>query len=84
MTSISGASSASASEIRRQHQDSVFAEGWALYTEEMLTREGLYPDNSAAYGQVLRLSRYRAARIGVAGPAAYLRAMIESQCIFPQ
>lgn len=54
-----------ASEIRRQHQDTVFAEGWALYTEEMLTREGLYPDDSAAYGQVLRLSRYRAARIGV-------------------
>lgn len=54
-----------ASEIRRQHQDTVFAEGWALYTEEMLTREGLYPDNSAAQGQVLRLSRYRAARIGV-------------------
>jgi uncharacterized protein (DUF885 family) len=54
-----------ASEIRRQHQDSVFAEGWALYTEEMLTRAGLYPDDSAAYSQVLRLSRYRAARIGV-------------------
>ena len=52
-------------EIRRQHGDSVFAEGWALYTEEMLSREGLYPDNSAAQGQVLRLSRYRAARIGV-------------------
>jgi uncharacterized protein (DUF885 family) len=54
-----------ASEIRRQHGDSVFIEGWALYGEEMLTREGLYPDNSAAQGQVLRLSRYRAARIGV-------------------
>jgi uncharacterized protein (DUF885 family) len=52
-------------EIRRQHGDSVFVEGWALYTEEMLTREGLYPPDSAAYGQVLRLSRYRAARIGV-------------------
>lgn len=52
-------------EIRRQHLDSVFAEGWALYTEEMLTRTGLYPDNSAPQGQVLRLSRYRAARIGV-------------------
>jgi uncharacterized protein (DUF885 family) len=52
-------------EIRRQHQDSVFAEGWALYTEEMLTRAGLYPDNSASQGQVLRLSRYRSARIGV-------------------
>ena len=53
------------SEIRRQHGDSVFAEGWALYTEEMLSRAGLYPENSAAQGQVLRLSRYRAARIGV-------------------
>jgi uncharacterized protein (DUF885 family) len=40
-------------------------EGWALYGEEMLTREGLYPENSAAQGQILRLSRYRAARIGV-------------------
>jgi len=53
------------SEIRRQHGDTVFAEGWALYGEEMLLREGLYPNNSAAEGQVLRLSRYRAARIGV-------------------
>ena len=52
-------------EIRRQHQDSVFAEGWALYTEEMLMRTGLYPDNSASQGQILRLSRYRSARIGV-------------------
>jgi uncharacterized protein (DUF885 family) len=52
-------------EIRRQQADSVFAEGWALYGEEMLMREGLYPDNSAAHGQILRLSRYRAARIGV-------------------
>ena len=52
-------------EIRRQHGDGVFVEGWALYTEEMLTRTGLYPDGSAAQGQVLRLSRYRAARIGV-------------------
>jgi uncharacterized protein (DUF885 family) len=52
-------------EIRRQHEDTVFVEGWALYGEEMLLREGLYPRNSAAEGQVLRLSRYRAARIGV-------------------
>jgi uncharacterized protein (DUF885 family) len=52
-------------EIRRHHDDTVFVEGWALYGEEMLLREGLYPDNSAAEGQVLRLSRYRAARIGV-------------------
>ncbi|HEV8184669.1 MAG TPA: DUF885 domain-containing protein, partial [Chthoniobacterales bacterium] len=52
-------------EIRRQNQDGVFVEGWALYGEEMLMRTGLYPENSAAHGQILRLSRYRAARIGV-------------------
>jgi uncharacterized protein (DUF885 family) len=52
-------------EIRREHQDGIFVEGWALYGEEMLLRTGLYPRDSAAQGQVLRLSRYRAARIGV-------------------
>jgi len=52
-------------EIRRQHEDTVFIEGWALYGEEMLMRTGLYPNNSSAQGQILRLSRYRAARIGV-------------------
>jgi uncharacterized protein (DUF885 family) len=51
-------------EIRRQHGDGVFVEGWALYGEEMLMRIGLYPNNSPGQGQVLRLSRYRAARIG--------------------
>ena len=52
-------------EIRRQNFDGIFIEGWALYTEEMLMRTGLYPDNSPSQGQILRLSRYRAARIGV-------------------
>lgn len=52
-------------EIRRQHGDGVFIEGWALYGEEMLLREGLYATDSPTAGQVLRLSRYRAARIGV-------------------
>jgi uncharacterized protein (DUF885 family) len=52
-------------EIRRHHQDGVLVEGWALYTEEMLMRTGLYADGSAGQAQVLRLSRYRAARIGV-------------------
>lgn len=52
-------------EIRRQHGDGVFVEGWALYGEEMLSRTGLYPVNSAGYGQVLRAARYRGARIGV-------------------
>ena len=52
-------------EIRRQHSDGVFVEGWALYGEEMLMRTGLYPNNSPGQAQILRLSRYRAARIGV-------------------
>lgn len=52
-------------EIRRQHSDGVIVEGWALYGEEMLLRQGLYPLDSAGHGQVLRLARYRAARIGV-------------------
>jgi uncharacterized protein (DUF885 family) len=52
-------------EIRREHADTILIEGWALYTEEMLMRTGLYPNNSASQGQILRLSRYRAARIGV-------------------
>jgi uncharacterized protein (DUF885 family) len=52
-------------EIRRQHGDGVFVEGWALYGEEMLMRTGLYPNNSPTQGQVLRLARYRGARIGV-------------------
>ncbi|MEO7725429.1 MAG: DUF885 domain-containing protein [Chthoniobacterales bacterium] len=52
-------------EIRRQHGDNLFVEGWALYGEEMLMRSGLYPADSASQGQVLRLARYRSARIGV-------------------
>ncbi len=52
-------------EIRRQNGNNVFIEGWALYGEEMLMRAGLYPQDSASQGQVLRLARYRSARIGV-------------------
>ncbi|MFI5120472.1 MAG: DUF885 domain-containing protein [Thermoanaerobaculia bacterium] len=58
-------SNALANEIRREHGDGVFIEGWALYGEEMLMRQGLYAEGSAGQGQVLRLARYRAARIGV-------------------
>ena len=52
-------------EIRRHHGDSVFVEGWALYGEEMLMREGLYPENSAGAGAGAAPLAYRAARIGV-------------------
>src|SRR6266436_5140268 len=37
-------------EIRRQHSDGIFVEGWALYGEEMLMRTGLYPNNSVSQG----------------------------------
>src|SRR3982750_956935 len=40
-----------ADEILRQHQDTVMVEGWAVYGEEMLMRQGLYPDGSAAQAQ---------------------------------
>ena len=52
-------------EIRRMHQDGVFQEGWALYGEEMLLRTGLYEDSPEGQAQVMRLMRYRAARIPV-------------------
>ena len=54
------------SEIRRHHHDSVFAEGWALYTEEMLVRDRALPREFGGTGaDPPRLSRYRSARIGV-------------------
>ena len=52
-------------EIRRQQGDGVFTEGWALYLEEVMLHAGLIAENSGGHGQVLRLSRYRAARVGV-------------------
>ena len=52
-------------EIRRQHSDNPFAEGWGLYGEEMLLRTGLYVEQSPSHGQVLRAARYRAARVAV-------------------
>ncbi len=52
-------------EIRRMHQDGVYVEGWGLYEEEMLLRTGLYDDSPGGFAQVLRLMRYRAARITV-------------------
>jgi uncharacterized protein (DUF885 family) len=52
-------------EIRRQQGDGVFTEGWALYLEEVVLHEGLIAQNTGGHGQVLRLSRYRAARVGV-------------------
>ena len=52
-------------EIRRLHQDGVYVEGWAFYGEEMLLRTGLYDDSPGGFAQVLRLMRYRAARVTV-------------------
>ncbi len=49
--------------IRRVHGDSVFAEGWAFYGEEMLMRAGLYDDDPAARTAVIHLMRHRATRV---------------------
>ena len=51
--------------IRRFHDDGVFIEGWAFYTEEMLERTGLYDDRPDTRVQVMQLLRMRAARIAV-------------------
>jgi uncharacterized protein (DUF885 family) len=51
--------------IRHVQGDSVFAEGWAFYGEEMLMRAGLYEGDPAARRQVIHLMRHRATRIGV-------------------
>jgi uncharacterized protein (DUF885 family) len=51
--------------VRRFHDDGVFIEGWAFYTEEMLERCGLYADRPDTRLQVMQLLRMRAARIAV-------------------
>ena len=51
--------------VRRFHDDGVFIEGWAFYTEEMLDRCGLYDDRPDTRSQVMQLLRMRAARIAV-------------------
>ena len=51
--------------MRRFHDDGVFIEGWAFYTEEMLDRSGLYDDRPDTRLQVMQLLRMRAARIAV-------------------
>lgn len=51
--------------VRRFHDDGVFIEGWAFYTEEMLDRCGLYEDRLDTRIQVMQLLRMRAARIAV-------------------
>jgi len=51
--------------VRRYHDDAVFMEGWAFYTEEMLERCGLYAGRPDTRLQVMQLLRMRAARIAV-------------------
>jgi uncharacterized protein (DUF885 family) len=51
--------------VRRFHDDGMFIEGWAFYTEEMLERCGLYDDRPDTRAQVMQLLRMRAARIAV-------------------
>jgi len=48
-------------EIRRQNSDNTFAEGWRC-TGGNAHAHRFYPEQSPSQGQVLHLSRYRAAR----------------------
>ena len=51
--------------IRHIAGDEVFAEGWALYNEELLMREGLYDKDPASRKAVIHLMRHRSTRVGV-------------------
>jgi uncharacterized protein (DUF885 family) len=48
--------------IRKLTESSVFAEGWALYCEEMMYRQGFYPDEVTRLYQ-LKDGLWRAARV---------------------
>lgn len=48
--------------IRKLTESNVFAEGWALYCEEMMYRQGFYPDEVARLYQ-LKDGLWRAARV---------------------
>jgi uncharacterized protein (DUF885 family) len=48
--------------IRKLHESSLFAEGWALYCEEMMYRQGFYSNDETRLYQ-LKDSLWRAARV---------------------
>ena len=48
--------------IRKLVESSVFAEGWALYCEEMMYRQGFYPDDETRLYQ-MKDGLWRAARV---------------------
>ncbi|HBC47342.1 MAG TPA: hypothetical protein DCZ43_09875 [candidate division Zixibacteria bacterium] len=51
------------SKIRKIQQDNVLVEGWALYCEEMVYKQGLYGDDPRQWDGVLGGIRFRAVRI---------------------
>jgi uncharacterized protein (DUF885 family) len=53
------------SKIRRIQQNNILIEGWALYCEEMVYKEGLYGENLRQWDGVLGGIRFRAVRIMV-------------------
>jgi uncharacterized protein (DUF885 family) len=53
------------SKIRRIQQDNVFIEGWALYCEETVYKQGLFGDDLRQWNGVLGGIRFRAVRITV-------------------
>ncbi len=53
------------SELRQWQMNNMLIEGWALYCEEMMAEQGLYPDNPKQQLKVLRGVLFRAIRIVV-------------------
>lgn len=51
------------SKIRKIQQDNVFVEGWALYCEETVYKQGLFGDDLRQWNGVLGGIRFRAVRI---------------------
>jgi uncharacterized protein (DUF885 family) len=51
------------SKIRRIQQDNIFIEGWALYCEEAVYKQGLYGDDLRQWNGVIGGVQFRAVRI---------------------
>lgn len=76
--------------MRKLADNNVFAEGWALYCEEMMYEEGFYPDPLVRLAQ-LQATLWRAARVVIdvglhTGEMSFddaVRMLIEEVCVEP-